>query len=45
MVKHFFKRKAASEKQSINYPMKWKFVSGLNPLNSVNPVMGIPSQA
>jgi hypothetical protein len=22
MVKHFFKRKSASEKQSINYPMK-----------------------
>lgn len=27
-VKRFFKRKSASEKQSINYPMKWKFVSG-----------------
>ena len=44
-ISFFWRRKADSEKQSINYPMEYQLVSDSNSLNSVNPVMGIPSQA
>ena len=44
-VRDFFKMQGMIERRALNYPVQGELLPCLNPVNSVNPVMGILSQA